>query len=45
MGSGSTALAAYNMGLDFIGYEIDKEYFEGAEKRIKEHTRQQRLFV
>jgi len=45
MGSGSTAIAAYNMGLDFIGYELDKEYFEGAEKRIKQATAQQRLFV
>ena len=45
MGSGSTGIAAYNMGLDFIGYEIDKEYFEGAEKRFKQATAQQRLFV
>lgn len=34
MGSGTTALACIDLGYDFIGYEIDKEYYEVAKERI-----------
>ncbi len=34
MGSGTTGIAARNEGLDFIGIELNKEYFEIAKKRI-----------
>lgn len=36
MGSGSTGVACVNTGRNFIGIELDKQYFEIAEKRIKE---------
>lgn len=36
LGSGSSRIAAYKMGFDFYGYEIDKHYFEAQEKRFKE---------
>ncbi len=36
MGSGSTGVAAINTGRKFIGYELDKNYFEIANKRITE---------
>jgi len=36
MGSGSTGVAAINLNRNFIGYEIDDEYFEIAKRRINE---------
>ena len=36
MGSGSTGVAAINTNRDFIGIELDKDYYKTAEKRIKE---------
>ena len=44
LGSGSSRIAAYDMGFDFIGIEIDKEYFDKQEKRFKEHCTQGSLF-
>lgn len=38
MGSGTTGVACKNTGRDFIGIELDKEYFQIAEKRINEAT-------
>ena len=35
MGSGSTAVAAINTKRDFIGFELNKEYFDIANNRIK----------
>ena len=44
LGSGSIAIACHNLGFELTGYEIDKEYFEAAKKRIEQHKTQQRLF-
>lgn len=35
MGSGTTGIACKNTGRYFIGYELDKDYFQIAEKRIR----------
>ncbi len=35
MGVGSTGVAALKWGRKFIGIEIDKSYFEAAEKRLR----------
>lgn len=43
LGSGSSRIAAYDMGFDFIGFEIDKDYFEAAEKRFQLFKSQQKL--
>ena len=45
LGSGSSRIAAYDAGLDFVGYEIDKEYFDKQEERFAAHTAQISLFV
>jgi len=44
LGSGSIALACHNLGYDLEGYELDKEYFDNAIKRIKQHQAQTTLF-
>lgn len=36
MGSGTTGIACSNLGLSFIGIELEKESFEIAEKRIRD---------
>lgn len=45
LGSGSSRIAAYDMGLDFVGFEIDKTYFDKQEERFQKHTAQYSLFV
>ena len=44
LGSGSIAIACHNLGFDLEGYELDKDYFEAATKRLKNHQAQKRLF-
>ena len=44
MGSGSTGVACMNTNRDFIGIELDENYFKIAEERIEKHTKQERLF-
>jgi len=45
MGSGSTGVAALQMGRGFIGCELSPEYFAIAERRIKQAALQQTLFT
>lgn len=44
VGSGSIRIACYDMGFDFIGTELDKDYFEAQEMRFQAHISQQELF-
>jgi site-specific DNA-methyltransferase (adenine-specific) len=43
LGSGSSRIAAYDMGFDFTGFEIDKDYFDAAEKRFQLFKSQTKL--
>ena len=43
LGSGSSRIAAWDMGIDFVGTEIDPEYFRLEEERFKKHIQQPRL--
>ena len=45
LGSGSSRIAAYDAGLDFVGYEIDETYFRLQEERFARHTAQTSLFI
>jgi len=44
LGSGSIALACHNRGFDLTACELDKEYYNGAVKRLKEHQQQLTMF-
>lgn len=43
LGSGSSRIAAYQLGFDFVSFEIDTKMCELSEKRFVEVTSQQRL--
>lgn len=44
MGSQSSRIAAHRCGFDYVGCELDKEYFDKGNERFKEETRQLTLF-
>lgn len=44
MGSGSSRIAAYQMGFDYTGYELDAEIFAAEEKRFALSIQQQTIF-
>jgi site-specific DNA-methyltransferase (adenine-specific) len=43
-GSFSSRIAAYRLGYDYVGCEIDKKFFDNAEERFKQETSQLSLF-
>ena len=45
LGSGSSRIAAYEMGFDFTGIELDKDYFDASNKRFTEYVKNQSLFT
>lgn len=45
LGSGSSAIAAHNLGFDFVGMELDADYYAAAVKRFEQHKSQGSLFV
>jgi len=44
LGSGSIAIACYDLGFDLDGCELDKDYFELMTKRYNNHIAQLQLF-
>lgn len=44
-GSGSTAVACINTGRSFVGYEIDAEYFEASQNRLRQQIEQRGLLA
>lgn len=44
LGSGSSAIAAHQMELSFVGCELDGEYYKEACNRFKQQTAQQKMF-
>ena len=43
LGSGSSRIAAYNLGFDFVGIEIDPTFFATQERRFQEYTSQLKI--
>ena len=44
LGSGSSAIAAHYFGCDFVGTEIDPDYFQAAQERFDNETKQVAMF-
>jgi site-specific DNA-methyltransferase (adenine-specific) len=44
LGSGSIAIACHDYGFELTACELDKEYYDKAVQRIKNHVSQQKLF-
>ncbi len=44
LGSGSSAIAAHYGGFDFVGCELDEDYFKAASERIERETAQLDMF-
>ena len=44
LGSGSIAIACHNLGFDLTACELDKDYYEAAMKRLKQHQAQLTMF-
>lgn len=44
VGSGNSRIAAYNMGIDFVGFEIDDGYYEKSYENFDIYTSQTSLF-
>lgn len=44
LGSGSSAIAAHYAGLDFVGCELDQDYYEATCSRFDHETKQQAMF-
>lgn len=44
LGSGSIAIACHDYGFDLTACELDKEYFDKAMERIKNHVSQLKMF-
>ena len=43
IGSGTTAIACLNTNRNYIGFELDKEIYKIATKRVKDHIKQESL--
>jgi site-specific DNA-methyltransferase (adenine-specific) len=44
LGSGSIAIACHNLGFDLTACELDKDYYDAAMKRLKQHQQQLKIF-
>lgn len=44
LGSGTSRIASYKAGLDFVGFEVNEGYFEKSETAFLNHISQQTLF-
>lgn len=44
VGSASSLIACHQMGFNYVGFEIDKTYYESAKERLEQETAQMTIF-
>ncbi len=44
VGSASSLIACYNGGYDYIGFELDKDYYKMANERLEQYKAQMTIF-
>ena len=45
VGSASSLIACHNLGFEYIGFELDPDYYNQATKRLEKHKSQMNLFI
>ena len=45
VGSASSLIACEDMGFEYVGFELDKDYYEAAQKRLKQFRSQLKLEI
>jgi site-specific DNA-methyltransferase (adenine-specific) len=45
VGSASSLIAFEDMGFEYVGYELDKDYYEAAQKRLGQYRSQLKLMI
>lgn len=45
VGSASSLIACHNLGFDYIGFELDEDYYNQATQRLESHKSQMNLFI
>ena len=43
MGSGTTAIACINTNRNYIGFELDQEYYKASIERINNHVKDKQI--
>ena len=44
VGSASSLIACYDLGFEYLGFELDADYYQMAQERLKKHMSQLNLF-
>jgi site-specific DNA-methyltransferase (adenine-specific) len=45
VGSASSLIACYNLGFDYVGFELDPDYYKAAMERLEAVKSQTNLFI
>jgi len=45
VGSASSLIACYDLGFDYVGFEIDEEYYKQAKQRLEDEMAQIRFIL
>jgi len=45
VGSASSLIACYDLGFEYLGFELDEDYYQQAKQRLENHKKQINLFL